>query len=481
MAPLAIAAATILSACGGGSEPSAGAGTGIAAGGAASAQGKRALAAPGAFTANGWYWNPQEGGTGFMIEAQGSRAFVGFFMYEEGTGNPVWYVAYGFLTPGDASTDFTFNGSLQSFAGGRPVTVPMDTAPAVTPTTVGEVVISFSGGRAQAVLPGGRVMPAERFPINGTNVGAGVQRPQQPEVGWYWNPAEGGRGYAIEVQDDKVFMAIFHYNLDGSPTWNLFQGDITTGIAVDQLQMTSGGQSLTSAHRSGVRDLLGPFTMSFRNPCAGQMQLYGAPPILLRRFVIDGSPLAAGEECGALATLSDLPDVATSFAELSPGDSVYGRIDRAGDADGFRVPLIGGVTYTFDLRGVTSGVGTLADPILELYGPDLTLQTQNDDRFEGGSRFPESRIEFTPNQSGVYRLRATGSGGSVGTYLLSVGGLAPNLSPYATAPVSSYEGPVAGNLRGSRPGTLAFDIQADGTVSGTLRYVDAPDVSVALA
>ena len=323
-------------------------------------------------------------------------------------------------------------------------------------------------------------MLAERFPINGTTLGQAIARPQQPEVGWYWNPAEGGRGYAIEVQEDKVFMAAFHYNLDGSPTWNIFLGDIPAGLAVDRLQMTSGGQSLTSGHRPGVRDLLGPFTMSFRNPCAGQMQLYGAPAIKLRRFVIDGSPLAASAECGALENLPDLPDIATSLAELAPGDSVFGRIDGEGDADGFRITLTGGVTYTFDLQGAISQSGTLDNPSLELYGPDLSLQTQNDDRFEGGSSFADSRIVFTPSASGVYRLRALGSGASVGTYLLSASGLAPNLGVYSPAPVVNHEGQVSGLLRGGRPGVLALDILADGRVGGSLRYDNAPDAPVAV-
>lgn len=442
---------------------------------------KRALASAQTFSANGWYWNPVESGTGFMFEAQGNRGFVGFFMYEEGTGNPIWYVAYGDLTPGAAVGEFNFSGNLGVYSGGKPVGSTTYTSATPSLLSVGTVVISFAGNRANVVFPGGRTMPAERYPIDGSGVDFSqpttAPRANQPEVGWYWNPAEGGRGYAIEVQNDKVFMAVFHYNFDGSPTWNLVQGDIAGGTAVEAFQMTSGGQSLTSAYRSGARDLLGPFTMSFRSACAGQLQLFGAPPITVRRFAIDGSTQPAGSECRTLATQADVPGNQTTSASLAPGEGVFGQLDSLDDADDFRIMLVAGTTYTFDLLGLPSNAGTLADPRLELYGADMTRLAQNDNR-AAGSR--ESRIVFTAPNSGPFFLRALSWGGATGSYLLTASGIAPVIRPQVLSS-DTPEGNLSGRLRGQRPGDLLLALGAAGGITGSFRPDDSAMPSSAVS
>ena len=39
----------------------------------------------------------------------------------------------------------------------------------------------------------------------------GIARANSPESGWWWNPAEGGRGYSIEIQDNQLFFAAYSY------------------------------------------------------------------------------------------------------------------------------------------------------------------------------------------------------------------------------------------------------------------------------
>jgi hypothetical protein len=41
----------------------------------------------------------------------------------------------------------------------------------------------------------------------------------QPRTGWFWNPAEGGRGFAIERQGSQLFVAGFMYETTGESTW----------------------------------------------------------------------------------------------------------------------------------------------------------------------------------------------------------------------------------------------------------------------
>ncbi|MBL8301401.1 MAG: hypothetical protein JNM26_01365, partial [Ideonella sp.] len=286
------------------------------------------------FGGNGWYWNPAEPGTGFMFEAQGDAAFVGFFMYEAGTGKAVWYAAYGVFLADDAGRHFFF-GDLRRYGGGQPISSP--TVPAGGgSTSLGPVSIQFPAqGGAQVLLPGGRSIAATRFDFNGQG---GTARAFQPETGWYWNPQQGGRGYAIEVQNDRLFMAMFHYNEDGSPTWHLVQGDLASGALVAPFEAYEGGQSLTSAFApGGTRNARGGFAVGFRHPCGGQVQRAGAAPVTIQRFPIPDSGLAPGAECRTALTAPDVAPAAhegvwsdalkSALADLPvfhPGDVVDG-------------------------------------------------------------------------------------------------------------------------------------------------------------
>jgi hypothetical protein len=72
---------------------------------------------------------------------------------------------------------------------------------------------------------------------------------KQPETGIYWNDTQGGRGFTVEVQNDVVVTTMYHYNADGTPTWNFMVGDITSGIASGAFNGQTGGQFINSAYR----------------------------------------------------------------------------------------------------------------------------------------------------------------------------------------------------------------------------------------
>ncbi len=422
--------------------------------------------ATGAFTANGWFWNPNEGGTGFMFEAQGNLGFVGFFMYEDGTGKPIWYAARGpFVANGDGT--FSFTGDMRLYSNGQAVSATSYREP--SSVSVGPVSITFTGQDAVAQLPGGRRWTATRFDFNG--LATTSAQPHQPELGWFWNPLEGGRGYAIEVQNNQLFMAIPHYNPDGTPTWNVVQGDIRSGVTTLPFDMYVGGQSLTSTYRNGIKFQSGSYTTSFRNPCAGQVQLAGTPAVSIRRFVFGTLP--AGSECHATTqAIGDrVPGVQAGPVRMLPGDSVFGRIDSTGDVDAYGITLQGGVAYHFDLKGASGGEGTLADPLLSLYDAGLRLVATNNDLAAGR---PDSRITFTPSLTGTYYLAAQGVGligGGIGSYVLTASGLAPGLTPTQVLPASSFAGELSATLTGRFSGTANLVIDSQGRVTGSLQMV----------
>src|SRR5438128_12072338 len=49
------------------------------------------------------------------------------------------------------------------------------------------------------------------------------------EGGWWWNPAESGRGFSIEVQGNTVFLAGYLYGQDGHATWVAASGAMSDG------------------------------------------------------------------------------------------------------------------------------------------------------------------------------------------------------------------------------------------------------------
>lgn len=52
----------------------------------------------------------------------------------------------------------------------------------------------------------------------GNSVQAMAANYVQPRTGWFWNPAEGGRGFAIERQGSQLFVAGFMYETTGEST-----------------------------------------------------------------------------------------------------------------------------------------------------------------------------------------------------------------------------------------------------------------------
>jgi hypothetical protein len=120
-------------------------------------------------------------------------------------------------------------------------------------------------------------------------------------------------------------------------------------------------------------------------------------------------------------SVSDAADIADDFAgnadtagRLAIGGSVTGELEIAGDTDWFAVPMDAGETYVFTLQGQPSGRGSLNDPYLALYDQSGAMLASNDD-YDG----LESRLDFTPDSSGVFFLEARGFADSIGSYTLA--------------------------------------------------------------
>jgi len=166
---------------------------------------------------------------------------------------------------------------------------------AVTAANLQAYVSGVLSGQGQAVtvlngIPTARIAGATFYVGYGSNaagmITSGTNRsvvsvpgspscqPQAPQTGWWWNPAEGGRGFSIEVSGNRIFFAAFHYDVSGRATWNVasgatsLDGSLFTGDLLD----VSGGQTLGGAYPGFPRVATrGPITLAFNDAAHGTM------------------------------------------------------------------------------------------------------------------------------------------------------------------------------------------------------------------
>jgi hypothetical protein len=272
--------AALLVACGGGDQASPG--------GQDAAGLRKASVAD--FTGNGTWWQPTASGTGFFFEAQGGLGVVTFYMFED-NGKPVWYSAVGPLTA-NADGTFDFSGTLQRFSGGQSDKSTVQKTPVAK--AMGNVSIRFGFETAFVQLPQ-RSFTASKF----YELGIGFPATEiQPETGIYWNPAESGRGFTIEVNSNLAAVTVFHYDEAGEPTWHLVTGAaIPTVTELRDYNFMSffGGQTLSGAHKLPSSRVDGTFKMLLREPCTAMLAFAGMPVASVKRFAFGTLP--AGHEC----------------------------------------------------------------------------------------------------------------------------------------------------------------------------------------
>lgn len=102
------------------------------------------------------------------------------------------------------------------------VSLMLSTNPALTPSQVTDILQATarpfpSGTRSNCstTLCGAGIVNAAaavKAAASGTVSG-------RPQSGWWWNPSEGGRGFALEIRDGKLFFGGFLYDNNGKASW----------------------------------------------------------------------------------------------------------------------------------------------------------------------------------------------------------------------------------------------------------------------
>ena len=265
---------------------------------------------------------------------------------------------------------------------------------------------------------------ADRFTTGAVEAGGSARGTIETAYDEDWFAVElvAGRTYQFDLTGspggggtlpDTYFRAI--YNSAGryqSGTYN----DNFEGSRDSRVTFTPEESGTYYARVSGDRDEVGTYTLSVRDmtpPEAGNPPPAeeGTPPAETSQDQDTGQSVSEGG--------TDLPNDNSTPGRVAVGGSATGTIGSAYDLDRFAVELVAGRTYQFDLTGRPGGGGTLPDTYFRaIYNSAGRYQSGTyNDNFEGSR---DSRVTFTPEDSGTYYARVSGDRDEVGTYTLTV-------------------------------------------------------------
>ncbi|MBI1774758.1 MAG: hypothetical protein HYR63_05365 [Proteobacteria bacterium] len=241
---------------------------------------------------SGWWWSSAEPGRGYALEVENGHLMLAAYMYRV-DGTSVWYIATGTLTGTE------FSAPLYEYAGGG--TLAGNPQPASQLGQVATVAISFASTTQATIRWSGSAFGTTapstlitRYPFTS----GGVTPPaltSAPQTGWYWNAAESGTGWFIEMQGSQIFLATYMYASDGTARWYVAQGTPSTSTGVfgsgtslvlmATLSEYAGGETLTSGPRPSLTALAqGQVTVQFTSQTTATVTLPGGRQLQLMRF-----------------------------------------------------------------------------------------------------------------------------------------------------------------------------------------------------
>lgn len=131
-----------------------------------------------------------------------------------------------------------------------------------------------------------------------------------------------------------------------------------------------------------------------------------------------------------------------AFALTAPSYSLEGAIETAGEVDRIVLNLAPETSYTLEMLGISSGSGSLADPLVRLIGSGGISVASNDD----GGLGLDASFGFTTVAGGEYVLELRAAGSLTGSYRFQLGGPLPAQSIYGTNLADTLVGTDAADL-----------------------------------
>ena len=205
------------------------------------ATGFACLQASAAFAApeTGWWYNASQQGRGFFIEMKGTQLFMAGYFYAD-DGRATWAVSGGTIT--DLNN---YSGTLNAVKNGQTLLGPYKAPnPQTDITNLGQVSLNFTDATHGTLTWPGGVIQIVRQPFGSGDASF------QPS-GWWYNAAENGRGFSIEVQGSVLDVVGFMYEGDGHPVWYISSGPMTSPTHyAGQLDQLKDGQTMSGPYKT---------------------------------------------------------------------------------------------------------------------------------------------------------------------------------------------------------------------------------------
>src|SRR5450755_1918342 len=179
-----------------------------------------------------------------------------------------------------------------------------------------------------------------------------------PDSGWYFNPAESGRGFNIEIQDNTLFMAGFLYDAAGKPIWVFSGGPMSSDRTYSGAAFqTANGQALGGSYHAQTNVPFGNANITFPTTTTANITVNGFNFTVTRElfgfdFTSTTQPLL-----GELSFVIGTPSFPVYFGERITFTSTQ---------------TINGSTYAIGNRTGDTGASNMA---LAQYAPSLNQWT----------------------------------------------------------------------------------------------------------
>jgi len=221
----------------------------------------------------GWWWNPLESGRGYFLELQGPNLFFSAYFYDA-SGRATWLVSNDPMPNPDV-----YNGRLLAVRGGQ--SLVGDYPPPAAIVDAGAIGLRFTDERHGTLTWPGGTVAIERQPFH-----SNFDEAAPPMTGWWWNPAESGRGFSMEVQGDHMFIGAYMYDAAGNPAWYVADALMTTPTLFrGPLLQFANGQTIGGPYRAPSPAVTaGTITVQFDNADQATVTLSDNPASTAQAF-----------------------------------------------------------------------------------------------------------------------------------------------------------------------------------------------------
>jgi hypothetical protein len=204
---------------------------------------------------------------------------------------------------------------------------------------------------------------------------------------YYFSPPQGNIEVANQVdwiKADLLAGVTYTINLEGSPT---AQG------------------TLTDPYLRGIYNAQG-VSLGYTDDDSGQSlnsQVTFTPTTNSTYYIAAGaSGTGTGTYKVSVTTSDDFGSETSTTGQLTANSSgATGFLESAADGDWFKIDLLAGLSYTFNLEGADTSKGTLTNPAIGgIYDSTGTLIANTSDNNSGEGN--NAQVVFTPTTTGTY-------------------------------------------------------------------------------